>query len=126
MRVVIVGPGSARDRIRPMLSGIAVIVAEVLTMEEGRSLGADIDAYVVAPGVPTGAEATRLVEQLTSRELEVLALLAEGLPNRLIAARLAISAETVKFHVASICGKLGARNRTDAVRRAVRKGLITI
>ena len=53
-------------------------------------------------------------------------LLAEGLPNKAIAARLGISDQTVKFHVSSICGKLGASNRTAAVRRAVRRGLITL
>ena len=65
-------------------------------------------------------------EPLTPREVQVLELLAEGLPNRAIAERLGISDQTVKFHVASISGKLGAANRTDAVRRAVRRGLITL
>ena len=65
-------------------------------------------------------------EPLTPREIEVLELLAEGLPNKAIAERLEISDQTVKFHVASISGKLGAANRTDAVRRAVRRGLITL
>ena len=67
-----------------------------------------------------------LPEPLTPREIEVLELLAEGLPNKAIAERLGISDQTVKFHVASISGKLGATNRTDAVRRAVRRGLITL
>jgi DNA-binding NarL/FixJ family response regulator len=58
--------------------------------------------------------------------VQVLELLAEGLSNKGIAARLAISDQTVKFHVASISGKLGAANRTDAVRRAARRGLITL
>ena len=65
-------------------------------------------------------------EPLTPREIQVLELLAEGLPNKAIAARLHISDQTVKFHVSSISGKLGAANRTDAVRRAVRRGLITL
>ncbi|MBI4263346.1 MAG: response regulator transcription factor [Acidobacteria bacterium] len=65
-------------------------------------------------------------EPLTPREREVLELLAEGLPNKAIAARLQISNQTVKFHVASIAGKLGAVNRTDVVRRAVRRGLIAL
>ncbi len=56
-------------------------------------------------------------EPLTNREVQVLELLAEGLSNKGIATRLAISDQTVKFHVASISGKLGAANRTDAVRR---------
>jgi len=65
-------------------------------------------------------------EPLTAREREVLALVAEGLPNKAIAASLGISDQTVKFHVAAIIGKLGAANRTDAVRRAVRQGLVVI
>ena len=63
---------------------------------------------------------------LTPREIQVVELLAEGLSNKSIAARLGISDQTVKFHVASISSKLGAANRTDAVRRAVRRGLITL
>lgn len=65
-------------------------------------------------------------EALTAREVEVLELLAEGLPNKSIAARLGITEHTVKFHVSSLFAKLGAANRTDAVRRAVRRGLVTL
>jgi DNA-binding NarL/FixJ family response regulator len=56
----------------------------------------------------------------------VLGLLAEGLPNKVIATRLGISDQTVKFHVASITAKLGAANRTEAVRIGIRRGLVTI
>jgi DNA-binding NarL/FixJ family response regulator len=66
------------------------------------------------------------VEPLTPRETDVLELVAEGLPNKAIASRLGISDQTVKFHVASICAKLGASNRTDAVRKALERGLITL
>lgn len=65
-------------------------------------------------------------EPLTPREIEVLELVAQGLPNKTVAARLRISDQTVKFHLSTISGKLGAINRTDAVRRAVRAGLITL
>jgi DNA-binding NarL/FixJ family response regulator len=65
-------------------------------------------------------------EPLTAREIDVLDSLAQGLSNRAIAARLAISEHTVKFHLASIFGKLGARTRTGAVRRALRRGLIDL
>jgi len=65
-------------------------------------------------------------ETLTAREVDVLEGLAAGLSNRAIAERLRISDQTVKFHVASVMGKLGAANRTDAVRRAVREGLVTL
>ncbi len=61
---------------------------------------------------------------LSPRELEVLSLLAEGAPNKVIARRLDISVHTAKFHVASIIAKLGAANRTDATAIAMRQGLI--
>jgi DNA-binding NarL/FixJ family response regulator len=66
------------------------------------------------------------VEELTSRELEVLRLMAEGLPNKTIALRLGISEHTVKFHVNAILGKLGVASRTEAVVRATRLGLILL
>ncbi len=65
-------------------------------------------------------------ETLTERELEVLTLLAQGMPNKEIAAHLVISERTAKFHVSSIMGKLGATNRTEAVALAAQKGLITL
>jgi two-component system nitrate/nitrite response regulator NarL len=67
-----------------------------------------------------------LVEELTPRELEVLGLLAEGLPNKAIARRLDISEHTVKFHVNAVMSKLGAQSRTEAVVRATRLGLILL
>lgn len=67
-----------------------------------------------------------LLEPLTPREIEVLGLLAEGLANKTIAARLAISESTVKFHVNAILGKLGAGNRSEAIVQAARRGLVTL
>jgi NarL family two-component system response regulator LiaR len=67
-----------------------------------------------------------LYETLTERELEVLALLAQGMPNKEIATHLVISERTAKFHVSSIMGKLGATNRTEAVSLAAQRGLITL
>lgn len=63
---------------------------------------------------------------LTGREQEVLQLIAEGLPNKGIARALGVSENTVKFHVASICGKLDARSRTEAVTIAARGGLLLL
>ena len=63
---------------------------------------------------------------LTPRELEVLALLAEGASNKLIARRLEISGHTVKFHVSAITKKLDAVGRTDAVAHATRLGIISL
>ncbi len=66
------------------------------------------------------------IELLTERELEVLSLLAQGMPNKEIASKLVISERTAKFHVSSIMGKLGANNRTEAVSLAAQKGIITL
>lgn len=65
-------------------------------------------------------------EELTEREQEVLELLARGLANKEIANRLVISERTVKFHVSAILGKLGAGNRTEAVRMAAQRGLVKL
>ena len=65
-------------------------------------------------------------QPLTARELEVLGMLAEGLGNKAIASRLAISSHTAKFHVAAIMSKLGAGSRTEAVALGMRRGLIAI
>jgi DNA-binding NarL/FixJ family response regulator len=67
-----------------------------------------------------------LIEALTEREHDVLALVADGHSNREIASALAISEHTVKFHLASIFGKLGASTRTEAVHRGLRHGLIQL
>lgn len=67
-----------------------------------------------------------LRESLPRREQEVLALVSDGLSNRAIAGALAISEHTVKFHLASIFGKLAVSTRTEAVQRGLRLGLIDI
>jgi NarL family two-component system response regulator YdfI len=67
-----------------------------------------------------------LSEQITSRETDVLRMLAEGLVNKDIAVRLGISEHTVKFHISSILDKLGASTRTEAVTLGIRRGLIPI
>jgi len=67
-----------------------------------------------------------LLEPLTDREIEVLRLLADGFANKEIASRMGISEHTVKFHVASIMGKLGAGNRTEAVMSGIRHGLLMV
>jgi DNA-binding NarL/FixJ family response regulator len=147
MRVILVGSTIDCARLRAALDGAAIdVVGEARTLAAARALDTDADAYLLAPNdrdrvqrqrrepVQRAAAAARewgaahdgANDPLTPREIQVLEHLAEGLPNKAIAARLAISDQTVKFHVAAICGKLGAANRTDAVRRAVRRGLITL
>jgi len=78
------------------------------------------------PSAPAARPLAELVEPLTRREREVLHMLATGLGNKGIAAQLAISEHTVKFHVASILGKLGAESRTEAVSLGIRRGLVLL
>jgi NarL family two-component system response regulator YdfI len=80
---------------------------------------------ISAASAPTAA-LDELTEALTRREVEVLQMLAGGLSNKEIAARLSISDHTVKFHVASILGKLGAASRTEAVSIGIRRGLVLL
>lgn len=122
MRVILVGSLEGRARLRAHADASLEIVGESGTIAAARAAHVEYDALLVAAEDPEAPP----VEALTGREIEVLELLAEGLSNKAIAERLAISDQTVKFHVASIAGKLGAQNRTDAVRLAVRRGLITL
>jgi DNA-binding NarL/FixJ family response regulator len=124
MRVILVGPPARLRRLRNGLPQGIEVVGEAPTMSAARGTLAEADAFLVAAAAPFNADP--LVEKLTARESDVLRLLADGLPNKAIASRLEISDETVKFHLASIFGKLGASNRTDAVRQALRRGLIPL
>jgi two-component system, NarL family, nitrate/nitrite response regulator NarL len=133
MRVVLVGSPAERARLRVQMNGSAEIVGEFPTLSAARESNAEADGILIARSARSAPVAARsepvelrALEDLTPREVQVLELLAEGLPNKAIAARLGISDQTVKFHVAAISGKLGAANRTDAVRLAVRRGLITL
>jgi DNA-binding NarL/FixJ family response regulator len=126
MRVLLVGSAADRARLRAQMNGSMQVVAEYATLAAARAAAIDVDAILVADlrAREDEEDAPFVEETLTPREVQVLELLAEGLPNKAIADRLGISDQTVKFHVSSISGKLGAANRTDAVRRAVRRGLI--
>ena len=108
------------DRLAALLAGVPGLrlvgageaADAAVVLPAGRSPGGD-----VAP--QADAEAP-----LTPRELEVLALLAEGASNKMIARRLGISVHTAKFHVGSLIDKLDAVGRTDAVAHAARRGVI--
>jgi len=104
----------------------AEIVAAIAAVAAGLTVlrSEDLDLLLPAQMDP-GSEAL-VGEPLSPRETQVLARMAEGLGNKEIAAQLGISEHTVKFHVSSILGKLGAASRGEAVMRGVREGLIVI
>jgi|SRR5215813_5388981 len=104
-----VAPSRLQSALRAIHAGLQVI-DPALTREESGS-------RLVATSSP---------EELTEREQEVLAMLAEGLSNKEISSRLSISTHTVKFHISSILGKLGATSRTEAVSIGIRSGRVTI
>lgn len=140
MRAILVGPPGVRDRLRWDLETRSIeVVGEFDTIVDARRAGLEADIVVSAPlardsglGIRDSGIGARdsdgevFEETLTHREIDVLELLAEGLPNKGIADRLGISDQTVKFHIASIMGKLGASNRVETVRRAVRRGLLSL
>ena len=123
MKVVLVGPPAMRARLRTQLNGSTNVVGEFASLGASQAARLDADAFVMAAGDAGDEE---IVEALTPREVQVLELLAEGRSNKAIGQRLGISDQTVKFHVAAIAGKLGAVNRTDAVRRAIRRGIVSV
>ena len=99
------------------------LAAAVVAVAEGATVLDDDAADAL---LRRGASGAGPVEPLTPRELGVLRLLGEGLPNKAVAARLEVSENTVKFHVNAIFGKLGVQSRTEAVVRATRLGLIPL
>lgn len=100
--------------IEAVAAGLVVLHPEAMTSLRSASLARP------------GAVAAVADQRLTAREIEILGLIAEGLGNKAIAARLRISDHTVKFHIASIFAKLSAGSRTEAVTIGVRQGLIMI
>jgi DNA-binding NarL/FixJ family response regulator len=128
MRVIVIGSPRQRRDLRDRLeSTVPDVVGEFDSLTEARDSEIAADAFLLAsPTASPDLDDAPSIESLTPRETEVLELVAEGLSNKAVAVRLGISDQTVKFHLTSITGKLGAANRTHAVRRAVRRGLITL
>ncbi|MBV9582595.1 MAG: response regulator transcription factor [Chloroflexi bacterium] len=128
-------PGMANQLARAGLRGWACLARDadadqldlaVRSAEAGLVL-LDLPLAATSLALPALAAGTaESSEPLTARELQVLQLVAQGLPNKGIARRLGISENTAKFHVASLCGKLGASSRTEAVTLAARRGLILL
>ncbi len=105
------------EQLRAALEAAAAGLVVVHPSELGAVLPATVGSSTAVDELP---------ESLTRREREVLQMLAAGLANKEIAARLVISDHTVKFHVASILGKLGASTRTEAVSAGIRRGLVML
>ena len=103
-----------------LIAGLEAAAAGLIVLHP-----AEVDAMFPAAQAASSPLAD-LIEPLTPRESEVLQMLASGLANKEIATRLAISDHTVKFHVASILGKLGAASRTEAVTLGIRRGLVLL
>ncbi|HWK64807.1 MAG TPA: LuxR C-terminal-related transcriptional regulator [Rhizobiaceae bacterium] len=133
---VVVTDGTLRDAVTPHVAwgvdptGQANVRA---TLEDGAGVSLVIAAirlaaagYRMERSGPSEEAKPGWRYHLSTREREVLALLAEGAPNKVIARRLGISVHTAKFHVAAVVGKLGAANRTEAIGIAMREGLVLI
>jgi len=111
---------------------VAVEIGEAALADRLAAILADVPGLrLAAPGeaadvalVAARDGLAALDAQLTRRELDVLALLAEGASNKAIARTLGISVHTVKFHIASLFDKLDAEGRTEAVAQAARTGAI--
>lgn len=105
---------------------IAAIFAEIEAIELVPAADADLVVVEARGDSGEAGAGERAGLSLTRRETEVLALLAEGASNKIIARRLGISIHTAKFHVATLLDKLDAVGRTDAVMQAARLGLILL
>jgi DNA-binding NarL/FixJ family response regulator len=103
------------------------LIASVQALNEGLSVTNPIWLNQVLKGPITNQNGNSdMVEALTTREVEILQLLALGLTNKQIAGKLRISAHTVKFHVSTIFSKLGTTNRVETVNFGLKKGLIVL
>jgi DNA-binding NarL/FixJ family response regulator len=121
---VVLSSNAAFDLIRAGARGVLPLDASAA------QIGAALDAVSRGLGVfsPEHLDAApvRGGSALTAREVEVLRLVAEGLPNKEIAWRLGISEHTVKFHVSALLGKLGAGSRAEAISAGIRQGAIML
>lgn len=134
------GPPTVLLSDKPLKVGSAAVHASLPVDSSPAEIAAAIVAsanglYVLTPeqfrtsraGMPSGVSDSGISpEKLTPRELQVLAMMADGLANKEIAAALSISGNTVKFHVAQVLAKLGVASRTEAVRTGIRRGYVAI
>jgi len=135
--VVLIDDVSRGDLLRALYRGVRGVLprdanpGEIFAAIEAAAAGltvlGDDELNLLLPAASESeGSPEQTLEALTAREIEVLVLIAQGLANKNIADRLAISEHTVKFHVSSILSKLGASSRTEAVTRALKDGLLVI
>ncbi|MGH2581991.1 MAG: helix-turn-helix domain-containing protein [Anaerolineales bacterium] len=102
------------------------LAAAVTALHQGLLAASPALVQPLIGAAPATQGTDETIDELTGREQEVLQILAQGLANKQIALRLGISEHTVKFHVSAIYSKLGVTNRTEALRRGARLGLIVL
>jgi DNA-binding NarL/FixJ family response regulator len=129
--VVLLTEAAAADLLRAGASG--VLPPDASPEQVGAALHAAVAglAVYVPERTAAGASATSATgmagaTRLSSRETEVLRMIAQGLANKEIAYRLGLSEHTVKFHVSALLGKLGASSRAEAVGAGLRRGIILL
>jgi DNA-binding NarL/FixJ family response regulator len=135
--VVLIDDVSRAELLRALYRGVRAVLprdanpGEIFAAIEAAAAGltvlGDDELNLLLPAASQSeAGSGQTLEALTAREIEVLVLMAQGLANKNIADRLAISEHTVKFHVSSILSKLGASSRTEAVTRGLKDGLLVL
>jgi len=127
MRIIVAGSAAERARLRAQLDGTGIeIVGEFASLAAAQRAAAEADAILLAPSALHGDEEADadIVESLTSRETEVLELLAEGLPNKAIAGRLGISDQTVKNQLSFLYEKFDVSSRLELVMVLLRRGIV--
>jgi DNA-binding NarL/FixJ family response regulator len=122
-------PNGAMMRNAARMKIHSVLPMEVTAGQLVAAIAATVAGFAVTLPRPTAeaaVQAMRITEDLTTREVEVLRLMARGQTNKQVAAQLKISEHTAKFHVSSVLSKLGARTRTEAVTIGMTRGLVAI
>jgi len=123
--VVLLTAGPALEYLRGGIRG--VLQPDASGAQIGAALqAAAADLLVLSPESAESHTASPAHSGLSAREIEVLKLIAEGLANKEIAYRLGLSEHTVKFHVSSLLGKLGAGSRAEAVGAGIRQGILML